>query len=155
MPRSLPPRRQPAPTSSKRCSVPPGALLTPLPAPHPGCSVAVRASMPAGPQGNPQVRASAVPGPEEDREVAHAAFMSAYGQSHHGPRIKGMQEFAGAVSWGCVGRAGDCRRSADGGARFGGSWRWQAVKPHSRSLVAHPAGPSLPRTSAPKLSAGD
>lgn len=60
-------------------------------------SLAVRASMPVGPQGNPQVRASAVPGPEEDREVAHAAFMSAYGQSHHGPHIKGMQEFAGAL----------------------------------------------------------
>lgn len=45
-----------------------------------------------------QVRASRVPSPDEDREVMHAAFMNAYGQSHHGPRIKGMQEFAGAVS---------------------------------------------------------
>ena len=46
----------------------------------------------------PQVRASRVPGPEEDREVAHSAFMNAYGKSHHGPHISGMQEFAGAVS---------------------------------------------------------
>ncbi len=44
------------------------------------------------------MRASRVPSPDEDREVMHAAFMNAYGQSHHGPRIKGMQEFAGAVS---------------------------------------------------------
>ena len=111
--------------------------------------------MPAGPQGNPQVRASAVPGPEEDREVAHAAFMSAYGQSHHGPRIKGMQEFAGAVSRGCAGRAGGCKRPADGGARFGGSWRWQVVKPHPRSHVAHSAGSSISHRSAPKLSVFD
>lgn len=44
-----------------------------------------------------QVRASRVPTPDEDKEVMHAAFLSAYGQSGHGPRIKGMQEFAGAV----------------------------------------------------------
>ncbi|KAL4458808.1 hypothetical protein ABPG75_013673 [Micractinium tetrahymenae] len=47
--------------------------------------------------GQPQVRASRVPTPDEDREVMHTAFMNAYGQSHHGPRIKGMQEFAGAL----------------------------------------------------------
>ena len=50
------------------------------------------------PQGGPQVRASRVPTPDEDKEVAHSAFLNAYGQSHHGPNIKGMQEFAGAVS---------------------------------------------------------
>jgi hypothetical protein len=44
------------------------------------------------------VRASRVPTPDEDKEVAHSAFLNAYGQSHHGPHIQGMQEFAGAVS---------------------------------------------------------
>jgi hypothetical protein len=54
--------------------------------------------MPGGPQFPAQVRASRVPGPEEDKEVAHAAFLNAYGKSHHSPRVQGMQEFAGAVS---------------------------------------------------------
>lgn len=61
-----------------------------------------------GSGGQPQVRASRVPTPDEDKEVMHEAFMNAYGQSHHGPRIKGMQEFAGAVSacgaGGCLSR---------------------------------------------------
>lgn len=100
--RRPPPTRSRAPKRLPRPSNRPRPLSSP-----PTCSLAVRASMPVGPQGNPQVRASAVPGPEEDREVAHAAFMSAYGQSHHGPHIKGMQEFAGAVSCGC--RAGPRR----------------------------------------------
>ncbi|KAL4435913.1 hypothetical protein ABPG77_000675 [Micractinium sp. CCAP 211/92] len=71
------------------------------------CRPIKRAHRPAAPMaaagggapfgGQPQVRASRVPSPDEDREVMHAAFMNAYGQSHHGPRIKGMQEFAGAL----------------------------------------------------------
>lgn len=109
-PRPAQQRRRPPPTRSRAPKRLPRPSDRPRPLPSPPtCSLAVRASMPVGPQGNPQVRASAVPGPEEDREVAHAAFMSAYGQSHHGPHIKGMQEFAGAVSCGCragPGRAG-------------------------------------------------
>lgn len=56
------------------------------------------AAMSGGPIPTAQVRASRVPGPDEDKEVAHAAFLNAYGNTHQGPRIKGMQEFAGAVS---------------------------------------------------------
>ena len=51
-----------------------------------------------------QVRASRVPGPDEDREVAHSAYMHAFQESAPAvARIPGMQEFAGAVS-GWVGR---------------------------------------------------
>ena len=95
------PRRRPeAPLRQQSCAgaLPPALPTLPRAPPAPWRSVTVRAGMPAGPQGNPQARASAVPGPEEDREVAHAAFMSAYGQPHHGPRNTGTQEFAGAVS---------------------------------------------------------
>lgn len=84
-----------APTAGPRSVAPPD---TPGRRTHLPRRLLVAASMPAGPQGGPQARASAVPTPDEDKEVMHQAFLSAYGQSHHGPHISGMQEFAGAVS---------------------------------------------------------
>jgi hypothetical protein len=43
-------------------------------------------------------RASAVPGPEEDREVAHEAFLHAFQEAQpERARIAGMQEFASAL----------------------------------------------------------
>lgn len=67
-------------------------------------SVCVRANQQqpsgAGPQGaRPAVKASRIPTPEEDREVAHSAFMHAFQNAQpESCRIPGMQEFAGAVS---------------------------------------------------------
>ena len=88
-----------------------------------------------GQQGAPKAMASAVPGPDEDREVMHAAFMSAYGQSHHGPRIKGMQEFAGAVS----GTAG--MRQGWGGSSAGchRGDRWHAASVMHACALCQPA----------------
>ena len=43
-------------------------------------------------------RASAIPTPDEDKEVAHNAFMSAFQESQpERVRVPGMQEFASAV----------------------------------------------------------
>lgn len=43
-------------------------------------------------------RASAIPGPEEDREVAHEAFLHAFQESQpERARVPGMQEFASAL----------------------------------------------------------
>eukprot|EP00887_Chlorella_sp_A99_P006502 scaffold3.g6502.t1 len=49
-------------------------------------------------QGSFPVRASRVSSPEEDKEVAHAAYMHAFQESAPAQaRIPGMQEFAGAL----------------------------------------------------------
>lgn len=49
----------------------------------------------------PALRASRIPTPEEDREVAHSAFLHAFQSAQPEKlRIHGMQEFAGAVSAG-------------------------------------------------------
>ena len=56
------------------------------------------------------VKASRVSDADEDKEVAHSAFLNAYGTAHHGPRISGMQEFAGAVSDATGRDATPCRR---------------------------------------------
>ena len=56
-----------------------------------------------------------MPTPDEDKEVAHAAFLHAVEQSHHLPHIKGMQEFAGGVSQAfrsAHSPAASCRESA-------------------------------------------
>ena len=58
---------------------------------------------PAVPQGphclTPVVRASRIPTPDEDKEVAHSAFLSAFQSAQpEVVRIHGMQEFASAVS---------------------------------------------------------
>lgn len=58
----------------------------------------------------PALRASRIPTPEEDREVAHSAFLHAFQSAQPEKlRIHGMQEFAGAVS---AGRGRGVRRSA-------------------------------------------
>ncbi|PSC76285.1 UPF0396 -like [Micractinium conductrix] len=84
--------------SSRLCST----SYTPAHTPRRASRLLVAAGLTSEPRsGEPlreaRQRASAVPTPDEDKEVMHSAFMHAYEQSHHGPRIKGMQEFAGAL----------------------------------------------------------
>ena len=107
-------------------------------APRTRCRLQVCASGAGTPQGGAQVRASRVPTPDEDKEVAHSAFLNAYGQSHNNPNIQGMQEFAGAVSAGC---------------RHGARWQWLAecrgtlrLPPLAANLRASPF--STPATGA-------
>jgi hypothetical protein len=53
----------------------------------------------------PVVKASRIPTPDEDREVAHSAYMHAFQNAQPEKlRIHGMQEFAGAVSGMCLDR---------------------------------------------------
>ena len=84
------------------------------------------------------VRASRVSGPEEDREVAHFAFMHAFQASApEAARIPGMQEFAGAVS-GQTGQRAACRLGRVASAGVGKRLRCAAC--HRQALTT----PSLP-----------
>jgi hypothetical protein len=61
--------------------------------PPPACAAAA-----TPPAGAPAPRASAIPPPDEDREVMHAAFMSAFTEAQPEEcRVPGLQEFAAAV----------------------------------------------------------
>lgn len=117
--------------------------------------------MAAGPQGGPQggpplpqaplppqqaaAHASAVSGPDEDKEVMHNAFLAAYGTSHHGPRIHGMQEFAGAV------RPRAVRRAARPAARSAHARQPRAARRASPAAAALVPARSCWRASASPL----